>query len=132
MSYENEKNEKPYVASKDASSASIRHIDTVGTNVNAKLANPLEGIPYEKLIANAERFANDHNLGHLTEEFKKGAVIAQDPTAFESLPLLTEEDKVLLRRELTHRWSQPAELYYMVILCSMAAAVQGVGSILCL
>ncbi|PSR73886.1 hypothetical protein PHLCEN_2v10306 [Hermanssonia centrifuga] len=125
MSYENEKNEKPYVASKDASSASIRHIDTVGTNVNAKLANPLEGIPYEKLIANAERFANDHNLGHLTEEFKKGAVIAQDPTAFESLPLLTEEDKVVLRRELTHRWSQPMELYYMVILCSMAAAVQG-------
>ncbi|KAI0683947.1 hypothetical protein BC835DRAFT_1392462 [Cytidiella melzeri] len=109
----------------DTSSASIRHIDTVGNNVDARLANPLQGIPHKKLMANAARFAREHGLGHLEAEFQKGALVAQDPEAFESLTQLDAADKEVLRRELTHRWHQPFELYYMVILCSMAAAVQG-------
>lgn len=48
--------------------------------------------------------------------------------AFESLDQLDEADKEALRREVTHKWHQPRELYYMVALCSMAACVQGVGS----
>lgn len=39
---------------------------------------------------------------------------------------LSEEDKIILRRETTHRWHQPKTLYALVVLCSMAAAVQGV------
>ncbi|EKM53881.1 uncharacterized protein PHACADRAFT_145396 [Phanerochaete carnosa HHB-10118-sp] len=126
MSYENEKRPAKEVqddASKD--SASVRHIDTVGQNLNAKLANPLDGIPHDQLMADAAKFALNHNLGHLTAEFQKGALVAQDPMAFESLPQLTEEDKQILRRESTHRWHQPMTLYYLVILCSLAAAVQG-------
>lgn len=42
------------------------------------------------------------------------------------LEQLSEEDKEILRRETTHRWHQPLTLYSLVILCSMAAAVQGV------
>lgn len=123
-------NEKASVQEKQdaasSSSGSIRHIDTVGNNVNAILANPLEGIPHEKLMANAARFARAHGMEHLTEDFQKGALVAQDPAAFESLTQLNEDDKNLLRRELTHKWDQPWELYYLVILCSIAAAVQGV------
>ncbi|KAF8891725.1 hypothetical protein BD779DRAFT_1512721, partial [Infundibulicybe gibba] len=52
-------------------------------------------------------------------------LVAQDPLAFDTLPLLDEDDKAALRHEITHKWSQPAMLYYLVILCSVAAAVQG-------
>lgn len=132
MSAENEKlSVKEKQDSASETSASIRHIDTVGRNVDAKLANPLEGIPHEKLIANATRFAKEHGLEHLTEEFQKGALIAQDPPAFESLSQLTEADKQVLRREITHRWDQPWQLYYLVIMCSLAAAVQGVRQSVC-
>lgn len=125
-----EKNEKQLIEERASPSdeESIRHIDTVGENVNARLANPLEGIPHEKLMAHAARFAREHGLGHLEKEFQKGALIAQDPEAFESLSQLDEADKAILRREVTHRWHQPFQLYYMVILCSLAAAVQGVSN----
>lgn len=33
--------------------------------------------------------------------------------------------QVVLRREVTHKWDQPAALYWLVVCCSMAAAVQG-------
>ncbi|KAI0062831.1 hypothetical protein BV25DRAFT_469992 [Artomyces pyxidatus] len=95
------------------------------SRINAKLANPLAGRSHEQLMADGEAFARDHGLGHLSEEFKKGALVAQDPTAFETLPLLDDADRAVLRRELTHRWDQPGTLYYLVILCSVAAAVQG-------
>ncbi|KAI1791312.1 MFS sugar transporter [Ganoderma leucocontextum] len=121
MSAENEKASIKQAASEY--DKEVTHIDNTAANV--KLANPLAGIPHEQLMADAAKFAKDHNLGHLEEEFKKGALVAQDPTLFESLPLLTEEDKAALRRELTHRWDQPLQLYYLVILCSLSAAVQG-------
>ncbi|KAL4252611.1 major facilitator superfamily protein [Abortiporus biennis] len=103
----------------------VKHIDTVGENVNAKLANPLEGIPQVQLMADAAHFAKVHGLGHLELTFQKGALIAQNPPGFETIDLLDEDDKAVLRREITHRWHQPWQLYYLVILCSLAAAVQG-------
>ncbi|KAH9935571.1 uncharacterized protein B0H18DRAFT_976314 [Fomitopsis serialis] len=115
------------VISDTLSKEEVKHFDraAVASNPNARLANPLEGIPQDQLLADAAAFARSHDLGHLTEEFKKGALVAQDPSAFETLPFLTEEDKLVLRREATHRWAHPMQLYYLVILCSMAAAVQG-------
>lgn len=110
----------------DHSVKDAKHLEHPSSNVNVKLANPLTGIPQDKLMADAAIFASTHGLGHLESEFQKGALVAQDPVAFESLSILSEEDKAILRRELTHRWSQPWELYYLVILCSLAAAVQGV------
>ncbi len=95
--------------------------------MNAKLANPLEGIPQEQLMDDAEAFAKKYGLGELSDVFRKAALVAQDPLGFESLPQLSDEDKECLRREVTHRWDQPKMLYYLVILCSVAAAVQGVS-----
>ncbi|KAL0956130.1 hypothetical protein HGRIS_002296 [Hohenbuehelia grisea] len=94
-------------------------------NVNAKLANPLAGIPHDQLMDDAEAFAKKHGLGELSHVFRKAALVAQDPLGFESLEQLDEDDKACLRREITHRWDQPKMLYYLVILCSVAAAVQG-------
>ena len=93
---------------------------------SARLANPLAGIPRATLTANAAVFAHEHGLGHLDDLFAKGALVAQDPEQFESIDELTEEDRAVLRREVTHRWDHPKELYWLVIMCSLAAAVQGV------
>ncbi|KAF8257801.1 hypothetical protein EI94DRAFT_1756827 [Lactarius quietus] len=101
------------------------HVDPAISNVNAKLSNPLEGLSHEQLMASGAEFARTHGLGHLEEEFKKGALAAQDPLAFEKVPYFNEDDKNIFRRELTHRWDHPGTLYYLVILCSVAAAVQG-------
>ena len=96
-------------------------------NVNAKLANPLEGIPLDQLQTDGENFAKEYGLEEYAEEFRKGAMLAQDPLAFETLPLLTEEDRVALKREQTHKWDQPFTLYWLIVMCSLGAAVQGVS-----
>ncbi|KAH9170952.1 hypothetical protein EDB89DRAFT_2071406 [Lactarius sanguifluus] len=105
--------------------ASHIQVDNAISNINVKLANPLAGLSHEELMASGTEFARTHGLGHLEEEFKKGALAAQDPLAFENVPYFTEDDKKIFRRELTHRWDHPGTLYHLVILCSVAAAVQG-------
>jgi hypothetical protein len=104
------------------------HADNAISNVNAKLANPLLGLSHEQLMDDGAQFARSHGLGHLEDLFRKGALAAQDPLAFESISHFTEAEKDIFRREMTHRWDHPATLYYLVILCSVAAAVQGVSS----
>lgn len=103
-------------------------VDNALSRANAKLANPLAGISHEQLMENGAEFARTHGLGHSEELFRKGALAAQDPLAFDSISHFTEEEKAIFRREYTHRWDQPTTLYYLVILCSVAAAVQGVSS----
>ncbi|KIY53043.1 hypothetical protein FISHEDRAFT_69189 [Fistulina hepatica ATCC 64428] len=93
--------------------------------INAKLANPLAHIAQEDLLRDAEKFAMTHGLEDHVEVIKKGALVAQNPTAFETIPLLDDADRAALRREITHKWQQPKTMYYLVILCSVAAAVQG-------
>ncbi|KAL0581833.1 hypothetical protein V5O48_000201 [Marasmius crinis-equi] len=102
----------------------VEQVD-LANNVNAKIQNPLHGIPKGKLLTQVEEFCRERGLEEDVELFKKGALIAQNPKAFEELEELTEEDRTLLRREVTHKWSQPRSLYYTVVLCSLAAAVQG-------
>ncbi|KDE07241.1 hypothetical protein MVLG_02462 [Microbotryum lychnidis-dioicae p1A1 Lamole] len=94
-------------------------------NINAKLENPLAGISLDRLQAMGRAFAHEKGLGEYEEEFAKGAMVAQDPLAFESLPMLDDADKNILRREVTHKWDHPKQLYMLVICCSVAAAVQG-------
>ncbi|KAE9401625.1 hypothetical protein BT96DRAFT_991975 [Gymnopus androsaceus JB14] len=122
-------NEKPSVEKRDNASISMNERASSDTdsfrNLNAKLANPLAHISHEQLMEDAKIFAETHGLEELVVEFQKGALVAQDPSQFEALTQLDEEDKDVFRREITHKWDQPITLYYLVILCSMAAAVQG-------
>jgi hypothetical protein len=117
-----------FVEKNDSASVSLKDHNSPGTDINVKLANPLAGLSHEQLMNDGRQFAESHGLGDLTLEFQKGALVAQDPLAFEGLPLLDEDDKDTLRREVTHKWDQPKVLYYLVALCSMAAAVQGVNA----
>ena len=102
-------------------------VDDAITKANAKIANPLAGLSHEQLMEDGAEFARTHGLGHSEDLFSKGALAAQDPLAFDGISHFTKTEKDIFRREFTHRWDHPPTLYYLVILCSVAAAVQGVS-----
>lgn len=93
-----------------------------------RIKNPLSGIPKAQLLGDVEEFARQKELTDIVVLLKKGALVAQDPPSFEAIEELDEDDKVALRREITHKWSQPRILYLTIILCSIGAAVQYVLS----
>ncbi|EJD03083.1 proton myo-inositol cotransporter [Fomitiporia mediterranea MF3/22] len=130
-SYNEKELEKPTesyadsVPSNDEKRTSKAGVDPAIENINAKLANPLAGIPQDQLMRDGALFARQHGLTDLETEFAKGALIAQDPLAFETLDVLTEDDKAVLRNEQHSRWDQPLTLYWLVVMCSICAAVQG-------
>ena len=88
-------------------------ISQIENNANAALKNPLAGMSKEELIADVEEFAAERGLMDEVEYLKKGALVAQNPKQFEFIDELTEDEKETLRRETTHRWSQPWMMYFM-------------------
>ncbi|KAI6019317.1 hypothetical protein PISMIDRAFT_100070 [Pisolithus microcarpus 441] len=94
-------------------------------NADAKLANPLRGIPYETLMNDVEVFAQERGLSHILPVLKKGALVAQNADAYKQHDMFTDEDRKFLEEEVTHKWRQTGTLYYTVVLSSLAAAVQG-------
>ncbi|KAF8549821.1 hypothetical protein OG21DRAFT_1514773 [Imleria badia] len=94
-------------------------------NADTKLSNPLRGIPRDQLLSDVEVFAKERGLTHILLDLQKGALIAQDPQAYNHLDDFTEEDRRILNDEVNHKWKQTGTLYYMVMMSSLAAAVQG-------
>ena len=76
-------------------------------------------------MKDVEQFAADKGLLEDVELIKKGALIAQDPSNYENLDALSEEEKDALRFEADHKWKHPLRLYFTIIVCSIGAAVQG-------
>lgn len=102
-------------------------------NAEATLVNPFANMTTEDLMDSGEKFAKDWGMEYLTEQFKIAALLAriaisENPRGFEELDI-PERDKLILNMELDHKWRQPRELYFLVIMCSIAAAVQGVSYI---
>lgn len=109
---------------------------TVGTaaerarrNINAKLSNPLAGFSHVDLRKQGRHFALSHEIGDEADirAFELGAVLAQSPEKYANVAGLTGQEKEILRREFTHRWSQPWTMYAVIALCSLSAAVHGMG-----
>lgn len=97
-------------------------------SVAAKLRNPLAGFSEEQVLADVDAWCVEKGLQEHQEWFRKGALIArvgQRDDGFEYVQQLSEEEKDLLRHEVTHRWSQPFMLYFLVVLCAGSAIVQG-------
>ncbi|KAF2173431.1 hypothetical protein M409DRAFT_61842 [Zasmidium cellare ATCC 36951] len=84
--------------------------------------NPLHGIPNDQLLASVRTFVQTHSLDADLSIFLKAALIAQSPT---SLPELTNDERLILQREQTHRWSQPFILYLTIVMNSLGAVIQG-------
>ena len=72
-----------------------------------------------------EDFASKYQLQEILPELRKGALAAQSPALFETLPDLDESDRAELRNEIEHRWKHPKILYFAIVLSSIAAAIQG-------
>lgn len=59
------------------------------SNADAKLSNPLRGIPRDRLLSEVEIFARERGLTHILPDLRKGALVAQDPEgAFHESALL--------------------------------------------
>ncbi|KAJ5735103.1 uncharacterized protein N7483_000228 [Penicillium malachiteum] len=93
--------------------------------LNTVFQNPLAGFSREQLFENVEAFCRKFDLMDDLETFKKGALISQNPEDGPTLPELSADEKNALVREHTHKWNQPWQLYWLAIMCSLAAAVQG-------
>lgn len=59
------------------------------------------------------------------ELLQKGALVAQNPAGYESLPELDDDERSALRVEVTKKWNHPWKLYITIAVCSIGAAVQG-------
>ncbi|ODV67455.1 hypothetical protein HYPBUDRAFT_147787 [Hyphopichia burtonii NRRL Y-1933] len=68
-------------------------------------------------------YAIKHGLD--PELFARAAALARLPHEFNSMPFLSEDEKVGLNKEATKRWHIPLKLVAVIALGSMAAAVQG-------
>lgn len=119
---------EPATDCRDAMAAERRgnlaHID-LNKNLDAKIQNPLADIPRDQLMHDVSRFASENGLEDAADMLQRGALVAQNPSGFESVKELTEEEKEHLRVELSHKWKHPRALYVTIIICSIGAAVQG-------
>ncbi|OLN96956.1 Galactose-proton symporter [Colletotrichum chlorophyti] len=113
------------------SSGSDGHTDhgkAAGAPTAALLRNPLAGLTYDELMADVDAFTEEKGLTEHRDAFRKGALVAQvsnRPDGFETVEGLDEEERAVLRKEITHRWSQPKMLYFLCALCAGSAIVQG-------
>lgn len=108
-------------------SPAIKSTD-LSENIEAKIKNPLAGIPRHELMAQVEEFAEEKGVVEYVDYLKKGALVAQDPDNYEDIHgefALTPEEVVVLQREVSHKWKVPRTLYLTIITCSIGAAVQG-------
>lgn len=90
-----------------------------------RIKNPLLGISKADLMSDVEHFAHQHELTDALDLLKKGALVAQNPEGLEYIEELSSEDVRVLREETTRRWHHPKMLYFLIMLNSIGAAIQG-------
>jgi len=119
-------------ASRSKTSDETTLVPAQSAKLNARIADPLRGLTVEQLRQDANGIAQ-FRLG-LTEEqatcLELGAVLAQDKNAYEKeqRSLFSTEQSESLAYEAVHRWvSIPKTLWFVVVLNSLCAAVQGMG-----
>ncbi|VUC31002.1 unnamed protein product [Clonostachys rosea] len=98
------------------------------TQLEAKICNPLAGIPRDQILSDVEAFAEHRGLTEHVDILKKGALVAQDPTRaveIDGPEKLTEHELTVLQNEVDHKWRMPPRLLLTVFTCSIGAAVQG-------
>ncbi|KAJ1328906.1 MFS transporter SP family sugar:H+ symporter [Microdochium nivale] len=109
----------------------LSHAEDININHNleAKIKNPLKGIPFDQLMADVEEFARLKDLVEHIPTLRQGALVAQNPDLYgEHLvgaEALSEHQKTVLRDEVEHRWRMPWRLILTIFTCSIGACVQG-------
>ena len=93
-----------------------------------RIENPIANIPRLELLRQVGEFAKEANMVPNIPALCKGALVAQNPSGFESLEDLDEEERMTLRNEAQYRWRQPRALYFTIVVYSIGARVQYVKS----
>ena len=70
------------------------------------------------------------NLLSTVDIFRRGAYLAGFPHEIEQVDGITPEELKAIRDEKDNKWSQPWQIYYVAIISSMAAVVQGMEYVL--
>ncbi|KAI1147224.1 hypothetical protein F4825DRAFT_158229 [Nemania diffusa] len=94
---------------------------------SAQLENPLAGLSPEQLAQRGEDFCKKHGLADEEDlrAFRLGAMIAGNMNKYDTIDGLTDREREVLDKEITHKWSNPTMLYAVITICSLCAAVQG-------
>lgn len=103
-------------------------IPDLNSNIDAKIKNPLQGIPKHELFAQVDEFAHEKGLAEHIPILRKGALVAQNPENYERIhgdDKLSDEECLALKNEVLYKWRVPRTLYLTIITCSIGAAVQG-------
>lgn len=87
--------------------------------------NPLARLSRQATVADAHTFAETNGMNEEAALFGRAALVARDPSKFESLTELTEEERAALIYERDHKWHGPKMLWYSIGLCAIGAATQG-------
>ncbi|KOS22529.1 putative polyol transporter 1 [Escovopsis weberi] len=118
----------PSFASAEAGHRIARPDPNGHANLEARIKNPLVGVPRGRLLNDVDEFCRRNDLEDYRPLFRKGALIAQDPTGYEDITgdeALTQDEIDALRDEVLHKWRIPRTLLLTIITCSIGAAVQG-------
>ncbi|KAH8888243.1 hypothetical protein GQ53DRAFT_783780 [Thozetella sp. PMI_491] len=94
---------------------------------SSKLANPLAGMSNDQLAKLGEEYARKAGLTGEDDlrAFRLGAIVAGNDNKHDTISELTAAEKEAIDRETTHKWSNPSMLYWVIVICSLCAAVQG-------
>lgn len=95
------------------------------SELSNRLENPLAGKSREELEKDAVAFCTKYNLNEHAEDFRRGAFLAGFPHEIDQVDGITEDEVMHVRNEKDHKWKQPFQIYYVAIISSMAAVVQG-------
>lgn len=87
--------------------------------------NPLARLSKQAAAADARSFAESNGLESEAALFERAALVARDPTAFESLAELGDDERAALIYERDHKWHGSRMLWYSISLCAVGAATQG-------
>jgi hypothetical protein len=84
---------------------------------SAKLDNPLAGLSPANLARRGEEFCAQHGFTEQEDirAFRLGAMIAGNMNRFDTIDGLNEQEKAVLDREITHKWSNPTMLYAVIV-----------------
>lgn len=110
-------------APESTSSLSMDKEQEVPEEIFGETGNVLSQYTEEQVMDMGRNYARKHEFDE--ELFAKAAAISRDPTGFNSMNFLSETEKQDLHKELTNKWHLPRTLYWLIIMCSMGACIQG-------
>ncbi|KAH9215872.1 MFS transporter [Leptodontidium sp. 2 PMI_412] len=87
--------------------------------------NPLKRFSREETYANAQAFAQEHEMSEHSDLFGRAALVAREGQRFEMVHELKDDERAALIYERDHKWHGSKMLWYSISLCAVGAATQG-------